>query len=45
MSKFILIAVMLGACAFSLTGTAQEAPSGLLCDLLTHPEKWFIREV
>ena len=44
MSKSILIAVMLGVCAFSLTGTAQDAPSGLLCDLLTHPEKCLITD-
>ena len=40
----ILLWVGLGIFGFNLTGRAQVAPSGLLCDLLTHPEKSLITD-
>lgn len=44
MGKFILIWVVLGIFIFNLTGRSQVAPSGLLCDLLTHPENSLITD-
>ena len=44
MNKFILVSVGLGGLVFNLTGKAQDAPSGLLCDLLTHPEQSLITD-
>jgi len=40
----ILLWAGLGIFVFNLTGRAQVAPSGLLCDLLTHPEKSLITD-
>ena len=36
--------MVLGLFVFSRTGRAQNAPSDLLCDLLTHPEKCLITD-
>ena len=44
MRQFILIGVGLGVFVFNVTGKAQDAPSGLLCDLLTHPEQSLITD-
>ena len=44
MSRLILIGMGLGLFVFSRTGSAQNAPSDLLCDLLTHPEKCLITD-
>ncbi len=44
MRPFILIGAGLGAFVFNLTGKAQDAPLGLLCDLLTHPEQSLITD-